>query len=652
MFKRLLSALTGKKNAAPTTQETTPADASPAEEQLITVYDAYGRELKITRNEWREKMLLPNLEKQWNNADELYRLILTALDDGFAADVVAASRRLTEIDGTPERAFTIQGIVLLKTGQLDAAEAAFKTGVQKVGETATLLTNLAKVQAERGAHEQAEALLWQALLKDPNMENGLLWWAAIHVDREGDAGHLRALQAVADLPGSWRAQLWIARHHLDAKELDSARRLYEEVLAGGQFDAQSLMMISGDLGNHGHIELMLDLLGPVFDAEKHDPRAGLNLLQACVHLARVNDGEALLARLYALNLAPYKQHLDRFANELQNIKTAQTASKPIDTDQLKTTTVAITQPIWQYGLQQPDWLLHQKPDDAPQIGFFALAKVDSASNAAEEQREDDVGRYTRAIPLYLAESAHYWTDFAAATYVLAVDGGGPIVFSEELNVEGLFDIVPSQTAWLVTGKIGNQGDAWQISLTLWDCATRTHHVTEEATATRAEIGDAVRHLEQKILAHVGRKRETPLDAFYRRPPADALAPYLTELGQLFMLTLVANNIAPKSGLWGERNMLDWPLNMALHWPSAEVPKLMYLSGLAKAKEYGSDVLPEYKARTLQLLKDATHANSVASDLAPLVWRIFGMDEEFNQSHTMRQGESDGRYRAWLERVAP
>jgi hypothetical protein len=43
-----------------------------------------------------------------------------------------------------------------------------------------------------------------------------------------------------------------------------------------------------------------------------------------------------------------------------------------------------------------------------------------------------------------------------------------------------------------------------------------------------------------------------------------------------MLTLLANNHMPKSAMWGERAMLDWPLTIALHWPTVEVPKLRYI----------------------------------------------------------------------------
>jgi hypothetical protein len=37
---------------------------------------------------------------------------------------------------------------------------------------------------------------------------------------------------------------------------------------------------------------------------------------------------------------------------------------------------ALTQPVWQYGLCNADWLFGQKPQEANTVGFFVLSKID------------------------------------------------------------------------------------------------------------------------------------------------------------------------------------------------------------------------------------------------------------------------------------
>lgn len=657
MFKRLLSALAGKKDDTPAAstspiQVTKPHAASG---ELIKAYDAYGREVKITRNEWRDKIFLPNLKQKWNEANDLYNLIVSGLNDGFAADLQPAAERLLEIDAISERSHTILGIVLMKNGQLDAAEATLRAGIAKAGETGTLLTNLAKVFSERGDQARADQTLWKAVQADPNQDNGLLWWAAIQRERGGEAGYLQALRAAAALPGSWRPQLWLARHHLEHKEVEAARALYSNVLEGGLFDGSSLMMISGDLGNNSQIPLILELIGPAYDEHKHDPMAGLNLLRACQELGKVDEGEALLARMYALGFVPIKEYLDQFAQAFQEMRKQSVKGTPINMSELKIITIALTLPVWQYGLRNADWLFSQKPEGAPQIGFFAFSKITDGTERAESQREDDLGRFTRAIPLYLAEAAHYWSDYAASSYFQIVEGGGPVVSGGEADGNMLFDIVPDGMKYFVTGEIGCEGEGdgaqWQILLSLWDCSTRVKQASEGGKASQAELGALVLTLEKHLFTHIDFKRELPFDVFYQRPTNEVMPVYLNELGQSFMLTLIANGHAPKSAIWGERAMLDWPLTMALHWPSLEVSKLMYISGLGKALDYQSDVLPEYKERSLQLLRESNQVNCPAARLTPLVWKAFGMAKEL-QTHMQNQPiTANPAYKVWLERVA-
>lgn len=621
---------------------------------MITAYDAYGREVKITRDDWRNNVFLPNLEQKRNDPDELYRLIISGLNDGFADDLLSAAERLLEIDADPERSHVVLGIVLMKVGQVDRAERVLREGLRKAGETATLLTNLAKVFAERGDEALSHETLQRAIQVDPNMENALVWWAAIQREKAGESGYVAALRGAADLSGSWRAQLWLARHYLEQGALGEAKALYSAVLAGRLYDASALMMISGDLGRSGQIGMIVELVAPVFDEKAHDPMAGLNLLRAYQELRRPDEGEALLSRMYALGFAGFKQHLDEFAQAFMQMRQQSDKGNPIDPANLKTTTLALNQPIWHYGLRQADWLFSAKPEANPEIGFFALSKIMIGDERAEEQREDDVGRFTRAIPLYFAEAVHYWTDYSGVTYVVVVEGGGPVVSGGETDGQPLFDIVPATMKYFVTGEIGSEGAGdslqWNLSLSLWDCAQRTRVARETGTATQAEFGGLVLQLEERLLAHVGRKRKRPFDDFYRHPTAEMLPVYLNALGQAFMLTLLANDISSKAALWGERAILDWPLNMALNWPSVDVPKIMYISGLGKACDYGSDVLAEYRSRTLQLLKDAEQANSPTAQLAPLVWKVFGMNAELAAFVDALPAETDQRYREWLGRV--
>ena len=67
----------------------------------IRVYDPYGRETFVTREQWRSSVLPGTLQRAWNDPDELYGFIASALNDGFHADLVDAARHLAATD--PDR---------------------------------------------------------------------------------------------------------------------------------------------------------------------------------------------------------------------------------------------------------------------------------------------------------------------------------------------------------------------------------------------------------------------------------------------------------------------------------------------------------------------------------------------------------------------
>jgi hypothetical protein len=93
---------------------------------LIRVFDKYGREMHITKEQWRTNVLPGALQSNWSDPDRLYGIIVQSLNDGFRSDVINAAERLFEIDTQYVRAACIWGIVLMEEGRLDEAENVFK----------------------------------------------------------------------------------------------------------------------------------------------------------------------------------------------------------------------------------------------------------------------------------------------------------------------------------------------------------------------------------------------------------------------------------------------------------------------------------------------------------------------------------------------
>lgn len=626
MFKRLIKTLTGKpvRDEASAHSSATPLVAQAGNPERITAYDVHGREVQIARADWRDKILLPQIQAKWEQPDELYSLVVSALNDGFFAEVDEASRRLLAIDPMVERSHVIRAIVLMRQKSLDEAESVLLDATAKVGETGTILTNLAKVHESRGQVRKADVTLWKALTLDPNQESGLGWWLAREKERGGDAGYVAALEKANALPGSWRATLYLGRKRLTGGDVTAALDLFRGVLAQAAQHRDVLLTISGDLGNAGKIAELVDLIQPHYEPAVHGPQVGLNLLQAYLHLGQLDEGEALLDRLYALNLAPFKKHLDAIDGQYQERRRQMTHSRMIDETKLQIGQVPFGLPIWMYGLRDPQWLFVPKPDDARKVTFLMLGKNLSGIEQAEEQREDDVGRLSRAIPLYLAESVYEWTPAHAQSLVAVVVGGGPAVFGaqDDAGERQTAAQLATHTHVLVQGSIGNVDGVWTINMRIWDTASLELIGREGVTTDRAGLEAAILGLESRILAQFGGAQTQPHDPIYTRPALEQIQPYLNALAQSLMLGLVANKMVPKDSMWGERNMLEWPLRMALKWPDYEVPKAMYFSGISHAARYRSEVLGEFQERSFSLLREMSQAGSLLADLGPLLLHAY------------------------------
>jgi tetratricopeptide (TPR) repeat protein len=644
-FKKITGAFSGKSKAPDETQ-------SAPSQAMITVYDKLGRQMLVSREEWRKNVLPRSLREKYDDPEGLYDTIVVSLNDGFFNEVRDASKRLLQIDPNKERSFTVRAIVLMKTDDLDGAESILSQYIKDHGPTGMILTNLAKVYSARGDHSQAEKTLWQGLTMDPNQSNGLDWFGAIYRDRAGHEGFLDAIRKASAIPGSYRPQLWLARSHLDSKDINSAKQIYLQILKDHADAPDVLMMISGDLGQHGYVQEMLELVTPIYQPEKHDLGAGLNLLSAYVQLKDDVAGNRLLHQLAMLGRHDFKQHLAHFETEFANIK-KQRAS--VDLDGMETPaleSVLFDRPIWYYSLNNPTWLFSEEPSGLSPVLFLSLSNL-SGAKTQQIQPEDDLGRLTRSIPFYLAESVLYETALSAKVVIPTVRGSGPAVFGTELSSDWIWQFAGQQGGadfrFIVTGTIAKTDTGVNVTLCLWDW--RARQLVTRIERASSEAGNAVRLAEQDLLSSlrstVGQPAIRAKAILPERPTSCNLDRYLSALGQSLMMTFVVNEFVPKN-LWGERNMLDWFLFLAAEGPSP-IPRIMFLSGLAKCKAYGSDVYQEYRSQAMAFIDEAKDGN-VLHRLSPFVYRLFGMEDLFACRRNALKKNADKAYSEWVDRL--
>jgi tetratricopeptide (TPR) repeat protein len=579
---------------------------------LIRLHDGYGREIYITKEVWRTKVLPETLQSNWNTPDELYEIIVGSLRDGFCADIVKAAQHLYEIDPQHARATAVWGIVLMEQGNLDEAETVFHTFISQHGENGIILTNLAKVFAKRKDDSKAEETLWRSLELDPNQDNAMGWYYAVHRERGGDGGAREALRTIAAIPGSWRAQLWLAGDALQARRLEEARSIYQECLArvGKPVPIDLLMQMSADLGKAGFLPELLQLCEPHFVAETHGLQVGNNLIKAHLESGQIEAASRILNELYALRRPDWRKSLGFWDTEIARTRRASSSAE--QKPPLSMTFLSVAGPVWLDPSSPAAKLFPAKAPDG--LGICLLGSSAEAADNSESmqpQSADARGRLSRALPLFLAEQIDLNSSARVQTLVpwIAQERGGFVLYgrawTDELaaNAARQGRIVSD---YVVTTHLKCQTEPWTLELRLIRIADETciGNLTTSFPCTRPEeVMPQFSRLLLDLLVEQAKLQTSSPAPLYQVPAGTYFPYYLLRLEQLLAVRCGGMDGVRSNFLSGEREIIDGTIELCLAFPQNLAARLVLAQVLSGMKKIRPDILPEFKSKLEMLQKE-------------------------------------------------
>jgi tetratricopeptide (TPR) repeat protein len=582
----------------------TPIRASPADEPMMRVYDQFGRAVSIDRESWRKDVLLPNLAANRDKPDALHDLVVAALNDGFAEDVLDSARYLAANDPRPPRGAAILGVVLLQLKDFAGARDILERALARHGDNVYLLANLARAY-ETSDPERAQELIWRALALNPNEESSLGWLIATANARGGQPAMLAAYARLAALPGSWRAQLWLARFALEGDDLAGATRLYEEALGRVRpLPADLLMQLSGDLGNRGQAALLVQLARPHFDVGTHGLQVGNNLIRAYIELGLLAEARALLEQLYARQRPDWREQLQFWEQKLDD---AQKRYGEVE-GPLEIVLMKLEQPVWSRGVLGFEDLLPAKNASAPRVHFVCASGESAAAPHADgkvvSQPTNELGRIARALPMFLAEELFLRTT-ARAAFLLPWMKQGGFILSANPWTRGFLPPDPAPPDVLVFTHIDASQSPWKLRVSLEQPARPETGATLEqsfdlrsgAQDVRKLLNDLVTRLSDLLALH--REERTPGLA---TPGNDLIPGYLTAIEQALAVGLAARVSAAESFLYQERAIFDHLFDVALFGAEQLRPRMLLVNALENESRRRPDIVREYLEK-LTLLQE-------------------------------------------------
>jgi hypothetical protein len=348
-------------------------------------------------------------------------------------------------------------------------------------------------------------------------------------------------------------QLAAAKAKLVAKDLPGAMAVYEEVLASAGDRPDVLLTLSGDLGTHGHVRELVELVAPRYDAQRHGPGPGLNLLQAYIALRQPEAAQHLLDLLFALGRPDLEERLFGFSRAIAEIDFAsEEAAVHIAPEERRISLVSVSKPAWFYGLEgQADRLLPPREGKLRRVAFAQCALLGAANPMERAARpEDATGRFTRGFALWLADT--FW---ASAGYE-AIAGVGvfspkhfalfPVEWTPD-NIRQLNDSVEGGLDYVVTSALRERNDDYELNVRIWEVKKFRELKVFTARWTPADADAALRQLHEQLRAYMEWRALPAGQGLAYAAPASPL-PYVQALGASIAQFLAEKEvIAPDHG---------------------------------------------------------------------------------------------------------
>jgi tetratricopeptide (TPR) repeat protein len=609
-FKKLFGAKSKAAPAAPQRPDSAPQDG------MITAYDAYGRQIHITREQWRDNVLLGNLEKCKNAPDDLYSMIASALKDGFVLETVPYAEHLRRTDPDPVRGAVLLAVVYLELNRLDDAERLLLDCSREHGESGYVLSNLAKVYSKRGQTARADQALWRALQLDPNQDMAVGWYWAEARQRDGDEAGQAALRKIAALQGSWRAQLWLARAALDAKQPADASRLYDLALANASrpVPADLLGQLTGDLGNHGLLVELLRLATPHYDPAFHGMQVGNNLIKANVDLGRLDHARQLVEQLYAQKRPDYRDLLGFWDSEIAKANVARENESPTPLGGIQ-----------MLRLEGPVWL----PSSSPAVGLFPGAVKDpdavavcllGASVAAEQssqeqgkaallQLSDTAGRLSRALPLYLAEHLFMQTTAQAVVLQPWIVPGGFAIAGWPWDAEVAIDQAksgqpPGDYVVLLHLQLTGKAPAaqWRLLRCIDGSALDSGSAPLDVARPEACFAGLAAAVESAVCSHTAAVC-VPRPAVYQPPVGPDFDHYQLRLEQLLSVRVAVMPNTRPGFLFGVREIVGGNIHLCLANPKNVTTRILLFETLRRLSKVHPQIVQEFRTQLESLTRE-------------------------------------------------
>jgi hypothetical protein len=382
---------------------------------------------------------------------------------------------------------------------------------------------------------------------------------------------------------------------LELKNLAGAMAVYEEVLATAGDRPDVLVTISGDLGVAGRTREIIELIAPRYDAQRHGPATGINLLQAYLAVREPQAAQHVLDLLFALNRPEIEERLFGFSNVIADMMLLETEGaivptpppgSPADVTTARIDLVSISKPIWFYGLENIPGLLPPKEGKLRRVAFGQLALLGLKDPAGNMKRpEDELGRLSRGIPLWLSETLFFSASYASVAAIATMRREQYGLFDAEWapeHIRQLVDTTEGGLDYVFTGSLRQEHADYEFVLRLWEVKKFRERKAFTARWTPATADQALAQFNAQLRTFMEFTPHPAGQGLCYAPPAK-LRDYIEALGAGLTLFFGEKQILPPAQLVLPADVM---VRLGAAAAESEFASLLTLSLHARARRLG------------------------------------------------------------------
>jgi hypothetical protein len=275
----------------------------------------------------------------------------------------------------------------------------------------------------------------------------------------------------------------------------------------------------------------------------------------------VGNAEAaqhVLDILFALNRPELEERLHGFSNAIAEIMAAPFsahATGGASAEASKVGLITISKPIWFYGLESlATQILPPKEGRLRRIAFAQLSLPGNGDKSAADGRqpENELGRLSRAIPLWFAETFYFspsYTPNAAIAIMTPTEGASHYVnFGSDWTTENLRQLVDTTEGgldYIFSGSLRAVAGDYDVLLRVWEVKTFRERKTFSARWTPSTADAALSQLHTQVRTFM---EWSPASAAFAYMIPSQPRAWLDTLGASLGLFLVEKAILPREQL--------------------------------------------------------------------------------------------------------